>query len=281
MSDDIVARGQVNCNPYRLPEPFVISFSGGRTSGFMLRKVLDAFDGKIPSGSHVVFANTGKEHDGTLEFIRTISERWAVHIAWVERIFDKPNFKIVSFETASRNGEPFSELIRRKKFLPNPLMRFCTSELKVRCIADYVKAQGVECATMAVGLRADEPRRVHRVQSDIRFGFDYECPMHKAGHTLKDVQQFWREQAFDLKLPNNDRAFGNCDLCFLKGAGVIERVLREEPQRADWWISQEDTIQSTFRKDRPSYRQTLHQIRVQPMLFTNDDEDTIPCTCTD
>ena len=49
-------------NPYKIPEPALISFSGGRTSGFMLWKILQAYNGKLPEDIWVVFANTGKKH---------------------------------------------------------------------------------------------------------------------------------------------------------------------------------------------------------------------------
>ena len=48
-------------NPYRINEPAAISFSGGRTSAFMLFKVLEAHDGQLPDDVVVTFANTGKE----------------------------------------------------------------------------------------------------------------------------------------------------------------------------------------------------------------------------
>jgi hypothetical protein len=273
-------------NPYKIDGPFVISYSGGRTSGFMLKNILDAFEGHIPDGSRVCFANTGKEHPATLEFVRETATNWGVEIAWVERDFDSDEgFRVVDYATASRNGEPFARMNEKKMFLPNPVMRFCTSELKVIAIAKYCKSVGVVDATMIVGLRADEPRRVHRVQGDTRQGFDYDCPMAKAGHVLADVRKFWASQPFDLRLPNDDRAFGNCDCCFLKGTSVIERVLRHDPKHADWWIAQEEMVGARFRKDAPSYKSVLHQIRIQPELFgpigNQEDDEIIPCSCTD
>lgn len=269
---------------YKMDHPFVVSFSGGRTSGFMLHQILQA-NGGIPDGSYVCFANTGKEHEATLQFVQEIADTWQVKIAWIERRFDtERGFDVTNFQTAARNGEPFAGLIDKKMFLPNPVMRFCTSELKVVPIAKYVKEQGVTDATMLVGLRADEPRRVHRVQGDVRQGFDYDCPIARAGHTLTDVRAFWNAQPFDLRLPNDDRAFGNCDLCFLKGKGVIERVLRHEPERATWWADQEAKVGARFRKDQPTYASILHQINIQPELFgatSDEDNEIIPCTCTD
>ena len=263
-----------------------MSYSGGRTSGFMLRNIIDAFGGKIPKGSYVCFANTGKEHPATLDFVRDTATNWGTEITWIERDFDSLNgFSVVDHETASRNGEPFARMIEKRKFLPNPVMRFCTSELKVIAIGKYLKSVGVAEATMVVGLRADEPRRVHRVQGDTRQGFDYDCPMATAGHVLADVRKFWASQPFDLHLPNDDRAFGNCDCCFLKGTSVIERVLRHDPKHADWWIEQEELRGARFRRDAPSYKAVLHQVRIQPELLgltgNQEDDEIIPCSCTD
>ena len=52
-------------NPYIIKEPTCISFSGGRTSAFMLYKILEANDG-LPEDAKVIFANTGKEEEATL-----------------------------------------------------------------------------------------------------------------------------------------------------------------------------------------------------------------------
>jgi predicted phosphoadenosine phosphosulfate sulfurtransferase len=46
-------------NPYLIKEPTCISFSGGRTSAFMLHKILEANNG-LPDEAIVCFANTGK-----------------------------------------------------------------------------------------------------------------------------------------------------------------------------------------------------------------------------
>lgn len=271
-------------NPYAIEPPWVVSFSGGRTSGFMLRMMLDASGGKLPDGCVVAFANTGREHPATLDFVEECSRRWSIPIVWLERLYKQdPGFRIVDRSTASMNGEPFSMLIAGKNYLPNPVARFCTEELKVKCIAMYLKSIGITDSTMAIGLRADEPRRVHRVHGDIRNGFECSCPIARAGHTLEDVLAFWKAQPFDLMLPNNDKAWGNCDLCFLKSRGLIDRVMQSDPSRTSWWIEEEKRIGATFRRDRPSYSQMLVQVRIQGELFTPEEDDgsSIACTCTD
>lgn len=41
---------------YRVAGPALISFSGGRTSGYMLHEIVRAYDGKIPDDVAVCFA---------------------------------------------------------------------------------------------------------------------------------------------------------------------------------------------------------------------------------
>jgi 3'-phosphoadenosine 5'-phosphosulfate sulfotransferase (PAPS reductase)/FAD synthetase len=97
-------------NPFHIDEPTVISFSGGRTSAFMLYKVLEAHDMSLPEEAIVCFANTGKEDEATLQFVNDCAKAWNVKIHWLEyqpAELTKDRWKEVDFETASRDGEPF------------------------------------------------------------------------------------------------------------------------------------------------------------------------------
>ena len=130
----------MNGDPYRIDGPAVISFSGGRTSGYMLKHILDAHGGALPEDIAVVFANTGKERPETLDFVYECGARWNVHITWVEYDWNEPHrTRIVPHNSAARNGEPFEALIDRKGFVPNPRMRFCTSFLKRDRIDSYAR----------------------------------------------------------------------------------------------------------------------------------------------
>jgi 3'-phosphoadenosine 5'-phosphosulfate sulfotransferase (PAPS reductase)/FAD synthetase len=153
-------------NPFEINTPTCISFSGGRTSAYMLYKVLEAAGGKLPDEAIVCFANTGKEDEATLRFVQDCSERWNVPITWLEYCEadeTKDRWKLVNFETASRNGEPFEALIRRRNYLPNPVSRFCTVELKVRTIHRYLKENGWTEWDSMLGIRADEQRRLAKI----------------------------------------------------------------------------------------------------------------------
>ena len=265
-------------NPYKIEIPFVISFSGGRTSAYMLRKVLDAYEHKLPVGGVVCFANTGKEHEATLEFIHEIEQRWCP-VVWIEYRPDGKKFEVVTFATANRDGFYFEQLIRKKQFLPNPVARFCTSELKVFPIKKYMESIGCSDYATAIGLRADEPRRVAKIKSDTSRNM---CvPLSDANATEETIMSYWRQSDFDLKLPHNDKAFGNCDLCFLKSQSRTERVIEYEPARANWWADMEKIIGGKFRKDRAMYKDLLVQVTTQGKLFQDQIDDSRPCDCTD
>jgi len=282
-------------DPFRIEGPACISFSGGRSSGYMLWRILQAHGGTLPKNVVVMFANTGKEMPETLVFVDKCSKRWSVPVTWVEyRNAEKPSdrWRVVTFETASRNGEPFASSIGAKSFLPNPVMRFCTSELKVKAMHRYLIAtHGWEEWVSVIGIRADEPRRVARISAPDKDRDERVAPLAMAGVTVHDVGAFWASQVFDLGLPNmNGKTMhGNCDLCFLKGADQILSLIREKPERAIWWMEQEKRLigksrtpaSATFRSDRPSYAAMHRYATEQYEMFAFDDEPIQDCMCVD
>ena len=279
-------------NPYKIEGPALISFSGGRTSGFMLHNIIQAHGGKLPDDIHVVFANTGKEAPETLDFVNDIAEKWGIKIHWLELYFgnERPIYrtKEVTYETASRNGEPFEALLDHRKYLPNPVTRFCTSELKIKVMYRFMrKIKGYKDWYNIIGLRYDEPRRVASAMRQYNT-WTNATPMNDAKHTVKDVSEFWKKQNFDLNLTNfnGKTPAGNCDLCFLKGMDTTMSILKERPEMADWWIKQEQKFGehsgATFRKDRPKYIDLVDITNNQPeqlKLFNDDDQMT--CFCHD
>lgn len=237
-------------NPYRLEGPTLISFSGGRTSAYMLRQIIDAHDGQLPDDAHVTFANTGKEREETLRFVHEVESRWDVKVHWLEWRQGKPDYEEVGFNSASRQGEPFAALIASKQLLPNARMRFCSQKLKVWTMRQWVRdTQGWKRWTNAVGLRADEGLRCLKAYARNDTGRDpwlVSLPMDKAGATKRDVMAFWAEQPFDLQLMPHE---GNCDLCFLKGEGKLMELMRANPGMSQWWIDIENV-----RLSRPGKR---------------------------
>ena len=256
-------------DPFKIDGPTCISFSGGRTSAYMLHRVLES-NGGLPDETVVCFANTGKEDSRTLDFVEKCAHSWGVNIWWVEYAENGVGFRNVERSYASENGEPFAALIRKKQFLPNAVMRFCTSDLKIKPINAMLKHWGWNEYDMVVGIRADEPRRVAKMPH-------LHKPLAIAGVTKQDVLAFWKRHPFDLKADDS-----NCDLCFLKGMPQIMSTISKRPEKAVWWAKQEFERGATFAKDRPTYEQMRqHAIAQSDAFGYEDNEEAIACFCGD
>jgi hypothetical protein len=280
-------------DPFKINGPTCISFSGGRTSAYMLWRVLQS-NGGLPDEAKVCFANTGKEEEATLRFVDRCSKEWGVPITWVEyadAVETKDRFRVVSFETASRDGEPFEAIIRKRNYLPNPVSRFCTVEMKVRAIHRYLKSIGWTEWDSMLGIRADEQRRLAKIGNQ-DYGKHEEkiAPLGRVGVTKEIVGKFWESMPFDLELPNINGVtmHGNCDLCYLKGGAQILSLIKEKPERAVWWAKMEALALALasapdgalFRKDRPSYAQMAKFAEQQQDMF-DPQEEGISCFCGD
>lgn len=278
-------------SPYLITGPALISFSGGRTSGYLLKQILDAHGSLLPENLHVCFANTGKEMPETLNFVQDCSDRWKVPIVWLELDYAEPHdTRIVGHDNASRAGEPFQALVDRRGFLPNPVARFCTQELKIRRLKTFMhNIVGYDRWTNIVGFRADEPRRLARLERPSRDRWLSVAPLATAGITRYDVQAWWNDQPFDLRLPNihGTTPLGNCDLCFLKGEALIRGIIRDRPHLARWWADTEAGSRAhkpngaRFREDRPGYAEMLRDAHRQGDLFHRLDGESLDCACTD
>lgn len=250
----------------------VLSMSGGRTSAFMTIEMLK--DEKYKDAV-VIFANTGKESEATLRFVKQVNEYIGGRVIWIEYNPDAEIwFNIVSHDTASRKGEPFEALISKRKYLPNRVARFCTQDLKIRPIKKYCqRILGWENWTNMVGIRYDEPHRWSKSKSVERNEvFDVEHPLVKWKITKEDVFNYWAKMPFDLELKDHE---GNCDLCFLKGKKKKQMIARNNPERFDWWIDMENRFGGTFGYEY-SYSKLLAHLKIAPE-FTFDD--TIECFC--
>ena len=281
-------------NPYKINEPAVVSFSGGRSSAYMLYKILEA-NNSWPEDLLCLFSNTGLEMEETLFFVQKVHESWGVPITWLELAElenigtkDKPKYirhpKVVTFETASRKGEPFWKLLKTMDAIPNRVARTCTVNLKIRTMSAYSRLQGYESPWLQiVGIRGDEPSRAVKLHGVINEGQETYCPLYVDGVTAKEVGDFWAANNFDLDLPNNNGTtpLGNCTLCFLKGRSKRLSIIRERPSLADPWIEMEEYKQQQFCRDEASYKEMKVFATSQGNLFDFGDDETIPCFCGD
>jgi 3'-phosphoadenosine 5'-phosphosulfate sulfotransferase (PAPS reductase)/FAD synthetase len=257
-------------DPFKIIGPALLSVSGGETSMYMLKRVIDAHGGALPDGVFAAFANTGKEREETLRFVHECSVRWNVHIHWLEFVTDlrRPGaaarFKEVGFNSAGRNGEPFDRLITRKSAIPSTVSgRWCTQFLKVGVLQDFMAVRGFGSGdyTEVIGFRADEADRVFELpvkHPERRLAF----PLADAGVVKAEVRAFWDLQDFRLELR---RGFGNCDHCpFLSKKSRVTR-LRHDPRGAGWWVAHEFQ-RNGFTFGRESFAEIAKLAKQSPLL---------------
>lgn len=210
----------------------LISFSGGRTSGYMTKHILDKYFDMYEI--KVVFANTGFENEETLEFVFRCDSFFDFKTVWIEAVTNPEKgqgirHKEVTFYTASRNGEPFEQMIQ-KYGIPNHQAPDCTRNLKKYAIESYMRDIGWDKwdYELAIGIRTDEIRRVkddktRRVVYPLVDWF----PSDK-----QDVLDWWEDQVFDLQLKEHQ---GNCKTCWKKSFNKLIQLHQEDPRQFDFF----------------------------------------------
>jgi len=223
-------------NGKTMKKKLLISFSGGRTSAFMTQWIIKNLSDEYEM--IVVFANTGKERPETLDFVKRCDEYFNFNCVWIEAITN-PKFgigsraKVVTYETASKNGEPFEQMIA-KHGIPNVMNPNCTRELKRVALRAYCRSIGWKGYYTAIGYRIDEIDRMApdwQKQNHI-YPLISNIPTKKNG-----INKFWRDMPFDLNLKTYE---GNCDICFKKSDRKIMTLLKENPYLSEWWLQMEE-----------------------------------------
>lgn len=204
-----------------------ISFSGGRTSGYMTKLLLDNWADQYEF--IVTFANTGLEHAKTLEFVRNCDEIFGFGTVWLEGKVHHgekkaTTHKVVTFETADRNGVVFESFIQ-KYGIPSTAWLGCTRELKRNVMESYLLSLGRERTgiPLAIGIRNDEKRRVSAKASDRKIIY----PLVDTWPTDKqDVLDWWADQPFDLEIEEFE---GNCLGCYKKSLRKHFMQIEKDP----------------------------------------------------
>lgn len=249
-----------------------LCMSGGRTSAYMVEKVLKLqSEGYFEDVEFVItFANTGREHEETLRFVNECDKRWRElyewGVIWLEAVVHegrKPcSHKMVTFETASRFGEPFEEVVK-KYGLPNKKFLHCTRELKENPIMSYMESLGERKghtkdkvlipATYEtwIGIRGDEPDRLGGNKNGKQLkvyplGGDVielnGCGSHIDLSCDKlDVLDFWEDMPFDLGIPEH---LGNCTDCHKKSFKKLLMVIRDMGEKEFYFSAYLDNMYS-------------------------------------
>jgi hypothetical protein len=191
--------------------PRVFNLSGGRTSAMMTIE-------HYKPGDLVIFCDTEREAAGTYKFLDSI-----------ERVEGIPIIRL-----KAKGG--WSKLLEKKKAVPNYFKRFCTIELKVKTARRYLRSLGLMEYENFIGFRYDEPHRVKDYKSAWQ-KVTPRFPLYEAKVKKLDVIRYFEQKDYDLEIPE---ILGNCDACFMKGAGAIISIYAQFPELAEKWIADEE-----------------------------------------
>ena len=225
-----------------------VMFSGGRTSGRMSKWLIDNKSDEYDMT--FVYSNTGQEHENTLKFIDQCDKAFRLNLHWIEADVKEKgvgtSYKIVDYETASRDGKPFEDIV--KKFgLPNLDNPHCTREMKIEPFKKFAKDYIGKEYKIALGIRSDEtkratlglkkklkkqfPNKEFTIPQLIEIQYEeynkyYPLILEKAV-TKDDILLWWRKQNFDLDLHEH---LGNCTWCWKKSQKKHLTLMKEHPE---------------------------------------------------
>ena len=213
-----------------------ISFSGGRTSAVMTKLIWDRH--QATHDIIITFANTGCEHEKTLDFVKQCTEAFGWPVVWLEALVNQEagkgvRHRVVTYETASRNGEPFKDVVSKYGIfnLGNPS---CTARTKTDPMESFIRSCGWSFGksldhSTAIGIRADEMDRMSQ-RGLHELGFIY--PMVTWGVTKRKVGLEIARWGFDLQIPGDH--FGNCTWCWKKSLRKHLTLAKECPEVFDF-----------------------------------------------
>ena len=213
-----------------------ISFSGGETSAYMANRLIKEY-----SDTHeiiVLFANTGQEAEETIEFVHRCDIEFGLNLIWLEAVVNPEKgkgtqAKVVNFQSASRNGEPFESVIS-KYGIPSPINFACTRELKIVPMQNYLRSIGWAKNTYktAIGIRVDELDRMREdaEQNNIIY------PLIQWNIDKPAINRFWRDMSFRLNLKSWE---GNCKTCWKKSDRKLFAIVKDHPEWFNFFVKME------------------------------------------
>lgn len=206
----------------------VVSFSGGRTSAFLVR--LMEVERARGADVHYVFMDTGAEHPETYSFIQKMVAHWRIPLVCIQMVALPMNkgvgYRIVDVNDLNHNLVPFTDMLG-KYGAPDAARPHCSNKMKERPFRKYCRETFGNDYTTWLGIRADEPNRLGD-KNGIRFLAEL------TDATKQDVLNWWSEQKFDLGISEH---LGNCVFCVKKSLGKVCLAARDEPRLLEQFVN--------------------------------------------
>lgn len=215
-----------------------VSVSGGETSWYMAQWLNENMQELFEMV--FVFANTGQEDEETLIFNKKCEEYFGIDLVWLEaKVYHGKRkgsgYNIVSYETASRNGEPFEEVIK-KYGIPNQSFPHCTRETKTNPMHSYIKQHlAWKDYYTAIGIREDESGRVNKKADELKLIYPLISKQMRP-MTKPKINFWWSQQPFRLNLKGYH---GNCMTCWKKADVKLFTIAKEDVSKFSFPIQME------------------------------------------
>lgn len=227
----------------------VVSFSGGRTSAYMLNLIRN----QDPS-SKFIFMDTGAEHPETYVFIRKVVEHWGIDLTCLRVLpvmIDGvgSDYEIINYDQCKQDLIPWQRMLSKYGH-PYVGGAFCTDRMKTVPFTKYCKDHfGKDNYKTWIGIRYDEPARLWGDSSYdalISIGISQDRASElfvKAIKTARLMGAEYANQLIENYIPKVSSAF---DLCCERIAFIINGNLNflaeiDESEKADileWWEEQ-------------------------------------------
>lgn len=247
-------------------ERLQVNVSGGRTSAYMAHYLITNHAHEYEM--QFVFANTGLEHPDTYRFLEAVDRNLlGGRLILLEAEINPERGKgtrhrQVGYNELDRGGGGPYEAYIKKYGIPNSNFPGCTRELKKRTIDSYTRSVWGKGYSVAIGIRADERRRVKGDALEQRVIYPL-IDMDPAQPDKEDILLWAKQFPWDLTIPEY---LGNCVTCFKKGMGKLNAVWWDDPN----WFSFMDRMEREHGLVHPKgYVATGN-----PMTFWRDKHST-------
>jgi len=196
--------------------------------------------------------------------------------------------QILGREITWTTGDTFEQVCLKRKALPNLMMRFCTTEMKMKPIFEYCQKEW-GMVKMHIGFRYDEKERANGQNTKFKTVIG-----QSEGGRNKWGEIEWRECSYPL-IENVITHFpvyewanttglvfppdSNCVGCFWKPAQQLRKNWDDEPQKMQWFMNMEKKLKRQFKKEM-SYEQ-IKTIGLQQDFYFGTGSGCQAGYCTD
>ena len=186
-------------------------------------------------------------------------------------------------------GKTFDEVLDTAGTLPDPLRRYCTTQMKLEPIFKWWRDTINEPVEMRIGFRANEQRRAkrHREKTNANGFLEMKAiigkrktrnkwgmiewqkptfPLIKDNIYKDNIEQYWKDKPVRFAWMNN------CVGCFHKNPLLIKKMWNKHPKKIQWFANQERIKheKDVWYKDKNLSFNDIKKWNMQRELFDDD-----------